>query len=478
MYIHVSQFSNAACDSDMIQAAIDAAETTGQAVLVPKINPRTGKAQYDITKSILLPNDSVILLQNCYMRLADGAVCSMFRNKNVFTKNVLAPENQQYNITIRGIGHVVLDGGEHNGIYEHNGIARKVMKKSNHIPIENCMMQFHNVKNLTVEGLTIKNQRYWGLFLYFVSFSRIANMHYESRSNVPNQDGLDICRGCHDIIVENITGCTGDNLIAICSIGVSSAPGIGDIYNVTIRNVVGYGVGGCALIRILNHDGNKIYNIHIDTVIESSPWSDDDYALAPNPDLMVVTDDEGNIIPWTPIEPGQFGYRLVSIIQIGEMYWYSKTRAEHGDTYGITVKNVMTHARYAIEVNNTLLDSTFENIRMFGNGYMAAYFGEGQIENVNLRNITYDRDCHPMPDDEHIYVEWNNTRADGYHCIAFNGTNVKNLNVDGLSCATVDNKMAAVFGGHATGNMYVRGVQHDAVPKLSEVEGIDMKVSE
>lgn len=475
MYINVNQFLEATCDSDMIQAAVDAAQNTGQAVLIPRINARTGQPRWDITKTILLPSNCMIFLQNCHMRLADGAVCSIFQNKDYEIMDYLSEEKRQKNITIQGIGQVVLDGGVHNGIYEHNGIARKVMKKSEHSPVENCMIRFRNVKNLTIDGLTVRNQRYWGIPLSFVTYSHFSNIRFESEGNVPNQDGLDICKGCHDIIVENITGCTGDNLIAICAIGgVDNKSGINDIYNVTVRNVVGYGVGGCALIRILNHDGNKIYNIHIDTVIEASPWSDDDAALAPNPDLLIKTDDEGNIIPWRRVKPGEYGYRQVSIIQIGELYWYKKTRAEHGDTYGITVKNVMTHARFAIEVNNTLLDSSFENIRMFGNGYMAAYFGEGQIENIHLRNITYDCDCHPMPEDEHIYVEWNKTRTDGYHCIAFNGTKVKNLNVDGLYCATEGNMMAAVFGGHGSGNIRARAVQHDAVSLLSEAEGIEI----
>jgi hypothetical protein len=48
-----------------------------------------------------------------------------------------------------------------------------------------------------------------------------------------------------------------------------------------------YGVGGCALIRLLNHDGYKIYNVRIDNVIEVSPWSENDAPVAQNPDLFV-----------------------------------------------------------------------------------------------------------------------------------------------------------------------------------------------
>ena len=44
----------------------------------------------------------------------------------------------------------------------------------------------------------------------------------------------------------------------------------------------------------------------------------------------------------------------------------------------------------------------------------------------------------------------------------------------GLYCATEGNKMAAVFGGHGSGNIHVRAVQHDAVSVLSEAEGIEI----
>ena len=472
MYVKLSQFSKASCDSDMIQYAVDLAETTGQAVLIPKINPRTGYPRYDITKTIILPNDCDLALHNCHLRLADDAVCNMFRNRNGLLP--IVPENEQQNITIRGIGRPILDGGVHNGIYEHNGIARKIMKPSEHKPIENCMMRFHNVRHLTIEGVTVRNQRYWAILLTYVSYSRFSNLHFESASNVPNQDGLDICKGCHDIIAENITGCTGDNLIAICALGLPPAPGTGDVYNISVHNVLGYGVGGCGLIRILNHDGNKIYNISIDTVIEVSPWSVTDAPLAPNPDLLAKTDDEGNLIPWDPVKPGAYGYRIETPIQIGEAYWYSHSKAQHGDTFGITVRNVMTHARFAIQISNTLMDSTFENIRIFGNGYMAAYFGEGHVENIHFHNVTFDRTSHPIAEDEHIHVEWNNTKVVGYHCFAFHNTNVINMTVDGLTCATENNPMKSVFGGTGHGSVSVSRLQQGPVPLLSDAEGIDI----
>ena len=51
MWINVNDFLDCTCDSDMIQAAIDAAALTGQSVLVPKYNKRTGRDVWEITKA-------------------------------------------------------------------------------------------------------------------------------------------------------------------------------------------------------------------------------------------------------------------------------------------------------------------------------------------------------------------------------------------------------------------------------------------
>lgn len=477
MFINVNEFLNCECDSDMIQAALDNAKKTGEAVVIPKINKRTGKDIWDISKTVYLYDESTLILQNCHLRMTDDAICVMFANKNAGTPIALEKEGQQKNITIRGMGKALLDGGKHNGLFEVNGIARTVSKYPDHKISDNCMMYFQNIENLVIDNITIKDQRYWAICLYTTTYSHISNIHFESSSNVPNQDGVDLLKGCHDVIVENITGCVGDNIVALLATDddiyhkVVKTVRDGDIYNITIRNIMAYGVGGCALIRLLNHDGFKIYNVRIDNVIETSPWSENDASVAQNPDLVFVSDDKGNIIQTKVITVGEEGYRCEAAIIIGESYWYSKSKAQPGDTYGISVSNVMTHARYGVWINNALQDSSFDNIRMFGNGFVAAYFGEGFIENVRFSNVSYDKDCKPLKDDEHIYIEWNNTRSDGFSCVYFNGTEVENIRFNDMQCAS---GMDSVFGGHGTGTVYCENIKCDKIPVFSDVKGIDV----
>lgn len=466
MSVNVNAFKAEATDAKMINKAVTEAARIGESVVIPMHNERTGRDIWNIEETISLADNSVIFLRNAHLRLADGAVCNMFANSSARNSddNVI----RQRNIHMIGSGAALLDGGIHNKLYENNGIARKVMKKSSHHVTENCMLFFRNVENLVIENIAVKDQRYWAFYLSNVSCGRISNINFSTAGNVPNQDGVDLGKGCNNIIIENIRGCVGDDMIALCATGngiYGTSPENkrdGDICNVTIRNIMGYGVGGCALIRILNHDGFKIYNIRIDNVIETSPWSETDAALAQNPDLIIKTDNEGNLLPVRTIIPGEVGYRLEAAIRIGEPYWYKDSQACHGDTFGISVSNVMTHARFAVSINNTLLDSTFENIRIFGNGYMAAYMGEGTVENVHFSGVRYDKSAKPHKNDEHICVEWNETKTDGLAAVFFKNTKVENVSFENVELN--GSGLGSVFAGKVEGKISCSSVKHEGIP--------------
>ena len=467
LYIDANKFLNCDSDSDMIQAALDEACLSGVSVVVPKINKRTGKAIWNIEKTIKLHSGSILILQNAHLRLADGVICNMFRNTDECNKN----------ITIKGIGKSILDGGVHNGLYEVNGIARTVSKYPERHAFENCTLIMMNVENLVIENVTVRDQRYWAFCLCSVTHSRVSNIHFESSSNVPNQDGVDLLRGCHDVIIENITGCVGDNAVTLIATESDLYPDKienlrdGDVYNITVRNLMIYGVGGCALVRILNHDGYRIYNVKIDNLIEVSPWSENDSSVAPNPDLNIVSDKDGNIIPLRHLTPGEEGYRCEAAIIIGESYWYKKSKAQPGDTFGISISNVMTHARFALWLNNAVKDSTFENIRIFGNGFTSVFFGEGTMENLSFKGIRYDEDVKPQKADEHIVIDWNKTESKGLNAVYFNGTKLRNVEFYDMRVASsLDN----VFGGHGEGDVKCRNVDSSALKSFENVSGINI----
>ena len=158
-------------------------------------------------------------------------------------------------------------------------------------------------------------------------------------------------------------------------------------------------------------------------------------------------------------------------IIIGESYWYKYTKAEPGDTFGISISNVMTHARFALWLNNAVKDSTFENIRVFGNGFTSVFFGEGTMENLLFRGIRYDEDVKPVNADEQIVIEWNNTESRGLNAVYFNGTSVRNVEFCDMR---VPASLDSVFGGHGNGDVKYYNIASSANKSFNNTSGIDI----
>ena len=103
-------------DAERIQNAIDDAVSTGtRRVRIPRVNERTGKECWVIDEAIRLPSDIEILIDDAHLVLADGCFCNMFVAQGGDTA-----EKALRNITLRGRGHAVLDGGHYNGLSERN----------------------------------------------------------------------------------------------------------------------------------------------------------------------------------------------------------------------------------------------------------------------------------------------------------------------------------------------------------------------
>ena len=67
-------------DSESINRAVRLASESGVGkVIIPRINARTGKALWDIDSAILLPSNMHIMLDNCFIRQADGCFDNVFR---------------------------------------------------------------------------------------------------------------------------------------------------------------------------------------------------------------------------------------------------------------------------------------------------------------------------------------------------------------------------------------------------------------
>lgn len=325
--------NNYKSDHEMLQEAVDeTASASGGTLMIPRINPRTGEAKYILDETVLLPSDIEIVLDNCLITVAEGALCNIFRNKNMYGEGWLTKEKEQKNIVIRGEGHAVLDGTGHNDVFEWS--EEYVDGKLN--ILSNNFILFHNVDGFKVQNIEVRNQRWWAMNFIYCSNGYIADITSRAFAEFSNQDGINLRSGCHDIIIERISGHSGDDLIALTAMGgfTNKMPVEGksiDICNVTVRDIIGTSAHE-GIVTLRCHDDRKVYNILLENIIESN------------------FENENNLPYGT--------------LMLGQNYFFSEHIGEYGDMHDITVRNVYNKTGgTCITLGTTLVDSTLENIR-------------------------------------------------------------------------------------------------------------------
>ncbi len=328
------------CDSDIIQAAIDNREN-GIAIIPPRAQEtEPERSWWLLDRAILLPANTTVILQNCKLKMSDKSRDNFFRTANC---GLDIPEIEPTeNIHIRGEGLCILEGADHprstgdgskilavpcpkleedlvkyaDWIPEERKISRKFEfmadchehtygtdfdkeGQSHYGDWRNVGVLFARVSNFSVSNLKIVESHGWGMSFEDCAHGYIDKICFDARMareidgmvhNIENQDGVNLRNGCHDIVISNITGTTGDDLIALTAIAMDGpirpcgalrtthvmhndwSRRERDIHDVIIRNVRGYSAGGCGVIRLLPAQTN-IYNIVIDGVIDTS---DDD----------------------------------------------------------------------------------------------------------------------------------------------------------------------------------------------------------
>ena len=259
---------------------------------------------------------------------------------------------------------MILDGGEYNGLGERNA------GRDGRPPIwVNNLLLFANVEDFAISNLQVRNQRWWALNFIGCSHGRISNIDvladctwvddmgvlrsgyfshdpvtgeatgfdYE-KIRIKNADGIDLRSGCHDILIENITGFSEDDTVALTGLKgkleeTFCVPGEDqDIYNVIIRNVMA--AAYCANVRLLNQSGIRLYNILVDGVFDASKGSD-------------------------------FMDRGGSGVRLGDNHMYGTRHATPDETFNIIIRNVSSRAAAALRLAGAMSYCCFENIHTF-----------------------------------------------------------------------------------------------------------------
>ena len=352
-------------DAQTIQNAIDFACGHGIGkVVIPCENDRTGQTVWEIDRAILLPDHMTVELDGAHLRLADGVRDNLFRNRNCGTKEGTTAESEQEDIHLVGKNGAILDGGKPNGMSER--LCREHPGEYPSMKV-NLLVWFCNVRDFSVEGLRLIESRWWATCFHFCGNGRISDLDFQMDASLRNRDGIDLRVGCENIIIENITGMTGDDTVALTALVDKGLNGEtlcvagkhSDIRNITIRNIRAASCG-CALVRLLNADGHAIRNIVVDGV-----------------------EDTGEAISAAAIRFGEENTRYVT----------DKIR-QMGEFSDVIVRNVTTSAQYALIFAEPTCNVTVENVRAAGTSEVLARFcGNFIAKNVRLSGLSIETDA-------------------------------------------------------------------------------------
>lgn len=371
-------------DSDRIEQAICGARKNGGVVRIRPRIPDAGSSRdfWLLDRAILVPSDTTLILENCRIKLSDSARDNLIRSANCgLGIREIQPLS---NIHILGIGNAVLEGADRPrstgdwrkplGVRTFGTDAGKPGENPNG-DWRNIGILLAKVQNFTVSGLTVRDSHSWAMSLEYCSDGKIRDMAFYSngwklidgkKEPVLNQDGLDLRRGCRRIVVENITGATGDDLLAMTAIkgdavetGIADATEVtplasndreNDLCHIIIRNVLGHSAGGHQIVRFLNASGIRIHHVLLDGVVDTSPEE----------------------------------CRNLVAVRIGDNVPAWGGTAPLGDTGNLQIRNIQSRAKRAISIVGSLTDSIIDGVINDNPDTVPVYYESGREKTRNL----------------------------------------------------------------------------------------------
>ena len=325
-------------DNETIELAIKNRQPDGIVLIPPRISDiEPERRHWLLDRAILLSGNTTVILQNCTIKLSDRCRDNFFRSANCgIGIEDPAPIS---NIHIRGEGFCSLVGADHP---RASGDGSKILANPcPYTPEDLCRyapwvpeerrtpetlsfwdahdhsygtdagkesesqygdwrgigVLLANAEHFSISNLHIVKSHGWGISLEACSFGQVEKISFDANmskeidgmlNNMENQDGIDIRNGCHHIVISDITGVTGDDVVALTAIVPDTyeyKPGGSmrtthvmhndytrrdrNIHDIIIRNVVAYS-HLCWVVRLLAAN-TKIWNVVIDGIIDTPP---------------------------------------------------------------------------------------------------------------------------------------------------------------------------------------------------------------
>jgi len=394
-------------DSERIGQAVAAVKANGGGkIVISRREDADGRDYWLLDRAILLDSNMTLVIDDCTLKLSDKCRDNFIRSANCGIG--ITDIQKIHDIHIIGVGNALLVGADHprssGDSVKPLGIPTCYYDKAQGNPQNwrsygtdwdkegerhngdwrNIGILLAYVERFSIRNLTIRDPHCWSISHEHCRDGLLRDLRFEAtafkiidgkKECLMNQDGIDLRQGCHNFVIENITGYSGDDLIAMTAIaGGKDVPpgnlcstmitgnrptGDDDISHIMIRNVVGHAVErtDCQIVRFLNTGGTKIHDVIVDGII-------DDAAPA---DVVCGT-----------IKVGDSLKRFGGITPLG-------------DTYGIILNNIhsSTCSSHCIRISGSLCDSIISNVINHNPAKPPIWYQSGleYTRNLTLTNV-------------------------------------------------------------------------------------------
>ena len=180
-----------------------------------------------ISRVLYVYSNTTIYIDNVTIKQEDDVFDNVFRGINEIPTTsegyeIVAGENLELleNIKILGVGNARIEGPES---------ASKIATDS--YGLRTVQVLFDRVKGLEIGNITYSKTRGWCHCFMFVEDAYIHDILFDNLKDGANRDGFDFRSGCHNIVVENVGGRTGDDLFAFHAHNVASLDGTREGYS-------------------------------------------------------------------------------------------------------------------------------------------------------------------------------------------------------------------------------------------------------
>jgi hypothetical protein len=249
--------------SAKINAALLAAASSTKPrarVVVPSIGPDED-GTWSISESVRIPSGTTLILDDCLLRLADGANCPLIVNAG-------RDQGGDRDISIIGRGVARLDGNPGNQSRARRGRDVEIWMEAAGLPLSRATratigelsvaeyeqqrslpgesleammsgpsgLDFAGVDHLRIESIEVGPTNLFGIHASACNDVVIKRIHFCQDGSEPNQDGIGIFGPAERIVISGITGTCGDDAVGLHAI--HPVHGGGAICGVVISDVI------------------------------------------------------------------------------------------------------------------------------------------------------------------------------------------------------------------------------------------------